>query len=202
MLQLIQYFPTISVGVFILIFLYGSRLYPGGSQAHQHDTGFSWRHNYWCDLMDSHGYNGKVNPARRISVWATLIMCLGIAVLFYQIPSDFGANEWQSLVIRGFGIGSALMASLIFTSWHNQVIGIGSLMALIALTLVFVILYKGNYMTLFNFGIICCVVMVLNNYIYYSKNGLQHLPWIQKISIAIVLTWVILLNMEGINLRS
>lgn len=191
------YIPTICVILFLLLFLYCTTLYPGSSQHDILSKGFSWQHNYWCDILDEYTYDEHHNPARIWGIAATLILCLGTGWLFYQFPNQFGATTTEIWMISGFGIASMLVGSLIFTSLHNQVIGITSGLALIALLTMFYVLFRKQEWPLFYYGVFACGVMLINNYIYYSKNGIEHLPWIQKVSFLIVLAWIVMINVRG-----
>jgi len=192
----VTYIPTICVVLFILLFIYCSFLYPGSSQHDINSEGFSWQHNYWCDIMDIQTYDQRDNPARIWGIIATLILCIGTGWLFYQFPSQFGTTNTEKWLVSGFGIASMLVGSLIFTSLHNQVIGITSGLALVAILTMFYVLFRQQEWPLFYYGVFACVVMLANNHIYYSKNGIEHLPWIQKISFLIVLAWIVMIDMK------
>lgn len=194
-----SYLPTICVILFLLLFLYCTTQYPGSSQFDIQSVGFSWQHNYWCDILDRHTYAEVPNPASKWGIFATLILCIGTAASFYQFPNHFSASSSEMWIISGFGILSMLVSALIFTPLHNQVIGISSGLALIAILAMFYVLFQKSEFTLFYYGVFACVVMLINNYIYYSKNGVYHLPWIQKISIVIVLVWIVMLNIQGVS---
>jgi hypothetical protein len=45
-------------------------------------------------------------------------------------------------------------------------------------------------------GVVCVLLLIINNYIYFSRNFVEVLPLLQKITFAIVLIWIIGLNME------
>jgi len=194
---MVSYIPTICIVLFILLFIYCTTLYPGSSQHDMLSKGFSWQHNYWCDILDEHTYAENPNPARRWGILATLILCIGTGWLFYQFPDRFGGTNTEKWLISGFGIASMLVGSLIFTSLHNQVIAITSGLALVAILTMFYVLFRQQEWPLFYYGVFACVVMLANNYIYYSKNGVEHLPWIQKISLLIVFAWIVMLNLKG-----
>lgn len=194
-----SYTPTFCVIIFLLIFLYCTFLYPGSSQHDINSLGFSWQHNYWCDVLDPYTYGEVPNPASRWGIFATIILCFGTGALFYQFPILFKSTQKQLWVISGFGLLSMLTASLIFTSLHNYVIAISSLLALIAILMMFYVLYQKAEWSLFYYGVFTCVVMLVNNYIYYSRQGVEHLPWIQKISMVIVLLWIVLVNIQGVQ---
>jgi len=194
-----SYIPTFCVILFLLLFLYCTTLYPGSSQHDINATGFSWQHNYWCDIMDIKTYDQRDNPARIWGIIATIILCIGTGWIFYQFPNHYGSTSTEKWIISGFGIASMLAGSMIFTSFHNQVIGIASALALVAIIVMFYVLFRQQEYPLFYFGVFACLIMLFNNYIYYSKNGIENLPWIQKVSFVIVLTWIVMIDIQGIG---
>jgi len=180
-----------------LIFLYCTTLYPGSSQHDINAVGFSWQHNYWCDILEIKTYDAQRNPSAYWGIFATLLLCVGTGWLFYQFPDHFDATINEKRIIWGFGITSMAIASVIFTPLHNYVIAAASGLALVALLVMFYVLFRQQEWPLFYYGAFACVVMLINNYIYYSGNGLAHLPWIQKISILIVLAWIVMIDIHG-----
>jgi len=48
-------------------------------------------------------------------------------------------------------------------------------------------------------GLICIMLLGMNNYIYYTQQFIDALPFIQKITFAFVLIWIIGLNYEMIK---
>jgi hypothetical protein len=53
----------------LILFIFSSLLYSGGSEINPNSTGFNWINNYYCDLMLQNGFNGRPNPARPFSIW-------------------------------------------------------------------------------------------------------------------------------------
>ncbi|WP_162268269.1 hypothetical protein [Hymenobacter sp. PAMC 26628] len=64
------------------------------------------------------------------------------------------------------------------------------MLGLIALAGTFVGLYKTRLVGYFWVGILCVLLMVVNNYVYYTKHLLCYLPIIQKITQVVVLGWI------------
>ena len=191
------YIPTICIAIFLLLFLYCTTLYPGSSQHDINALGFTWQHNYWCDILEIETYDEQRNPSSYWGIAATLFLCLGTGWLFYQFPNHFGATLTEKWVIWGFGITSMVIASVIFTPLHNYVIALASGLALIAILTMFYVLFHQTQWPLFYYGVFACIIMLINNYIYYSRIGVGHLPWIQKISLVIVLAWIIMIDIQG-----
>lgn len=60
--RFLAYTPSIGILIFVGLFFYSSIVYPGGSQANLNAVGFSWAHNYWCNLMNERGIHDQINP--------------------------------------------------------------------------------------------------------------------------------------------
>jgi len=193
-----QYIPTYAVIIFIVLFLISTILYTGGSQADINSTGFSWFHNYWCDLIWPTNHRDEPNPAAYSAIPAMIILCLGLVFLFYQFPKYYHTDPSTTMLIRIFGTGSMICASLLFTPLHDIMIPLASLCGFVALVAIFYVLFSQTDKTLFYFGLICMIVMGLNNVVYYSNSEslIYYLPLLQKISFLVVLTWIVSLNLS------
>jgi hypothetical protein len=60
--------PAAGSVVFALMYFIATLLYPGGSQADKAAIGFSWLHNYWCNLMNENGINGEPNRGQMMAL--------------------------------------------------------------------------------------------------------------------------------------
>ncbi len=188
------YLPTIGILLFLLLFVYSSTLYPGGSQADLSSKGFDWYHNYWCNLLRVEGMNGKPNPARPFAIFAMLILCISFAVFFYQFSISMPMSPFWKYAIQISGMLSMVFAMLLFTSFHDQSIIISSIFGLVAIIGMVVVLWQNQSNTfLWSFGF-CLFLFAINNYIYYSNHYVEVLPFVQKISLAATLVWISCMN--------
>lgn len=186
--------PTIGILIFVGLYVYSANLYPGGSQANPNSVGFDWINNYWCNLMNENGMNGQINPARTYAITAMVILCVSLALFFVQFAQNFAKNRFWKLIIKIFGILTMAIAGLIFTKYHDLMTTVSSIFGVFVVIGIIWEVYKSN-LNLFKFGgIVCLILLVLNNYIYYSGYGTSYLPFIQKITFAIVLIWITGLN--------
>ncbi len=188
-------FPAIGILIFFGIYFYASTLYPGGHQADYSAPGFSWIHNYWCDLMDTEAYNGEINPAQPYALSAMIMLCLSLSVFFYHFPKYFHVSVLWNRAIRIFGITSMVAAILVASPLHNAMIAIASILGLFALLGIIyaVIKHKLRWFTVV--AVVCILLIGFNNYSYYSRQFVEWLPLLQKISFAIVLGWLFFLNL-------
>ncbi len=138
--------------------------------------------------------NGQINPARTYAITAMVILCVSLIFFFVQFAQKFAQNRFWKHVIKIFGILTMFFAILIFTKYHDLMTTISSVFGFFVVIGIIYEVYRSN-LNLFKIGgIICLILLVLNNYIYYTGNGIDYLPLIQKITFAIVLIWIIGLN--------
>jgi hypothetical protein len=181
--------PITGIIVFALLYIIATTLYPGGNQADTTAAGFSWRHNYWCNLLNEKAMNGAANTARPVALTAMMALCVTLASFWYLLAAVQPFSSLQKKLLLGSGISSAVAGVFIFTPYHDAMINISGVMAVVAFTLLMSALYKNRWLALFYAGVFNIVLILLNNYIYYTKNGLAFLPVVQKISFAIFLGW-------------
>lgn len=188
--------PFIGIGLFVLLYIYAATLYPGGSQENLQSEGFDWVHNYWCNLMNEEGMNEQHNPARPFAIAAMIILCSSLATFFIQFAQTFSKTSlWRKLILYCGSI-SMVFAILIFTPLHDLMTTISSVFGLVVVIGIIKEIYASS-LTFYKFtGIFCIALLAANNYIYYTKNGIEGLPLLQKITFAIVLLWILGLNLE------
>ena len=138
--------------------------------------------------------NGQINPARRYAITAMVILCASLALFFVQFAQKFAQNRFWKSTIKIFGILTMALAVLTFTKYHDLMTILSSILGVFVVIGIIWEVFKSN-LTLFKIGgIVCLILLGVNNYIYYSGNGIEHLALIQKITFAIVLIWIIGLN--------
>ncbi|MEZ0541630.1 hypothetical protein [Fibrella arboris] len=182
--------PLWGIGMFLVLFFWAAYLYPGGSQADRSATGFSWMHNYWCNLLSEQAINGSPNPARPVALTAMVILCVSLSVFWYLLPLLFSLTRRNRRLLQWMGICAMLSSLFIFTAYHDVVIMIASLFGFFALLGTFAGLYSSHLINLFWFGIGCLLLMAVNNYIYYTDTLMDYLPVVQKVTFAVVLFWI------------
>jgi len=166
-------------------------LYPGGSQVNKNAVGFSWINNYWCNLLNESAINGQHNPAKPIAMTGMFILCLTLIFFWFLFPRHINVSKTLKRVIQISGTVAMSIAFFLFTNIdHDLVTNLASIFGLIATIEVFVGLYKAKWLKLFTFGLLNILLVVLNNYVYYTKGLIIYLPVIQKISFAAFLIWI------------
>ncbi len=194
--KLLLWSPVLGMSVFILFYVLATFKYPGGSYTDYSQMGFSWQHNYLCDLLDSDAVNGAPNPASTTSRIGLGFLCFGISTLWYLIPQLFPKNKFTYIVIRAAGIGSMLTVIFLAYGAHDLVVRIAGILGLLALLITFKALYDSRYHGLLVYGIISLLLVAANFYIYESRNGSYWLPLLQKFTFLSCMGWFLLLNVK------
>lgn len=188
--------PVIGFCLFIILYFVAAALYPGGSEVNRSAKGFSWMHNYWCDLLETHAENGEPNKAKTIAIIAMSVLCLSIALFWHFIPRLFSFKSLFKKIIQYTGILSMIILVFLQVDFHDMVINISGVLGIIAIAGTLIGLYKNQSYILFILGLLCVFLFFLNNYIYYTKQWLYHLAIIQKLSFLLFLLWFSLINIQ------
>ena len=183
--------PVAGSLIFVFLYFIATLFYPGGSQANIHSVGFSWRNNYWCNLLNNNSINGQHNTAKPIAMMAMIVLCLSLSYFWISFPVILNLHKRLKRVIQFSGVLAMLAAFLLFTNFnHDIVTNIASAFGMIAIVATFAGLFKAKWFGLFTLGLFNIVLIAVNNYLYYTKGLLVYLPVIQKISFAFFLIWI------------
>lgn len=191
----ILFLPILGILLFVAMYIIAAAIYPGGSQADIHSTGFSWKDNYWCNLFNKTAINGEPNPARPVAVIAMLI--LGVSLQFFwmmiALLEAYGRFLRRLIIISSVAC-TILISSLAASAPHDLAVNLASLTGLVATVCTMAVLYKLEWKTLFSFGLINILLVAVNNYVYYSEQLIIWLPVIQKITFLFFLLWICCIN--------
>jgi len=190
--------PLFATLLFVCLYVTAALLYPGGSQEDPQARGFIWAHNYWCNLLNEKAVNGQPNTARPVALASLVLMCLGLMSFWWTFPRHAPFSAGWRTVFQVSGVVSMLIGTFLITPWHDLIINVSTLLALVAMTGTFIGLYKLRWLFLFWMGLFILVLIALNNLLYYHQGlGLLHyLPIVQKISFAYVLGWISLISLR------
>ncbi len=184
------YIPLAGIPAFIILYFIATLYYPGGHPEDPHASGFSWLHNYWCNLLNEKAMNGAWNPGRPVSLAGMILLCISLATFWFYYPVKSVIREKTQWVIRTSGVLAMLAALFITVFDHDTVTNIASLLGLLAVTGTLIVLYKTKQVCLFRFGLLNIVLVGVNNLFYYTPSLLPYLPLVQKVSFASVLCWI------------
>lgn len=180
--------------VFILLYIIATFYYPGGHHTEKTARGFSWLHNYWCNLMGEKGVNGEPNGARSIAFAAMGVLCVTMAVFAYIFPGQVPFRKWVRIMLQLSGIGSMMVAFFIFTEQHDLLINIASLLGVVGAIGTMIGLRMLRWNNLFWFGVFNLVLVVLNNVLYHNEGLIFALPVVQKITFLSFLLWISMMS--------
>ena len=173
----------------LLIFT-ATRLYPGGSQNDAQSVGFSWQHNYLCNLFSRTAVNGYDNPSRYWAIAGMGFLCISFALFFYSFSKKISSPS-AAKVIKYFGILGMVFAFFIFTEYHNLMITLSSSFVLISLFYIAVYIFRSKIWFLKIWTIISLLVLIVCNYMYYTQSYLSILPIMQKLVFICTVVWIL-----------
>ncbi len=185
--------PLAGILVFVLLYMLAASRYPGGSYAVPRQEGFSYTHNYLCDLLDEEAINGELNTSRFFARWSLGVLCASLLILWYQLPKIFNSAGWKVFLIRGFGMLS--LGTLIFLAedTHDRTVRIAGIFGVMALFGFSIELYRAGYRNLFLIAVMNLLIFLLNYYIYETGTFRMALPLIQKFTFLLFMFWFVLL---------
>ena len=188
--------PIAGILLFVTLYILAALQYPGGSQANPVSKGFSWMDNYFCNLLNQTAINGHPNKGQPIAIASLMVLALSLALFWWNFPKFLPLNKIQSQIIRLSGVGSMMIACLLFTNInHDLITNTASLFGLIAILIAMWVLYQNKRMFIFVFGLFNLLLVIVNNWFYYDPSLIKYLPLIQKISFASFLVWVCCINL-------
>jgi hypothetical protein len=192
----IRYLPTIGILIFIGLYFYASKLYPGGSQIDVTSLGFDWQNNYWCNLMGETALNGEKNNARPVAIGAITMLCASMAFFFFQFANHFEKNKTWNTIIKISGALGMFSAVFIFTVLHDVMTTILSVCGTLVIVGMVRALYRKKLYLFVVMGILCMVIVAVNNLFYYNQNFNQYSPLVQKGAFILILSWTVGLNLK------
>jgi len=126
---------------------------------------------------------------------------LSLLVFFYMFSETLSTNQIWKKVIQISGTISLIFASLLFTKLHDFVTTLSSIIGLFALIGIILGVAKSNLILYKITGIASMILLLINNYIYYTRQFIYSLPLIQKFTFLIILLWIVGLNYKMIQIK-
>lgn len=192
----------IGIAIFAILFVHSTLIYPGGSTADFDAVGFSWQHNYVCNLMNHLAMNGEPNPGRPFAITAIIILALTIAFFFYDFAKLMQYQKVFTPSIQYCGVAAMLLSTLLFTRFHDVVSIVSSILGAVAVVGVMRTLLVEKWTGFFISGVLVVLLLAANNFIYFTGAGQEYLALLQKWTFLIVLLWILVLHRYMINEKS
>lgn len=189
--------PLFGIPLYLVLYGISTRFYPGGSEADPHAIGFSWIHNYWCNLLDRFAMNGEPNEARPMAMVAMGLLCIALSVFFVCFPHGTSVKAWVKGTVRFGGVAAMTCGALMGVFDHDLMTNIASLFGILAVGGTLIILKRRNWNLLFRMGLAIILLVGLNNLFYYTDNLRLYLPVVQKLTFLWVLAWVWLVSRKA-----
>lgn len=182
--------PVIGCLCFVVLYVVASLYYPGGNYEDKNFKGFSWAHNYWCNLLGDSAINGRPNGARPFAFAAMAVLVGSLVLFWYLFPGFAGFEKKIRYMLQTSGVLAMLISAFIFTPLHDVLINIAGAFGLIALGGTMWGLKKLNWNGLYYMGFLIVILILLNNFLYYRSDPRHWLAVVQKISFALFLVWI------------
>jgi hypothetical protein len=189
--RLISWIPAVSVGIFTGLYALSAYLYPGGTRDDPSRVGFSLVDNYWCDLLDARTCGGRLNPSRPIALAAMIVLCAGLSVLWWTVPTLFQGARRRGRLVRSAGLASAVVTPLVGTPFHDSAINAAGLLGVAAFGATITAAGNDGGRAPGFLAVSTLVLMAANFIIWETGAGLLVLPLIQKVAFASFLLWVV-----------
>lgn len=185
-----KYSVAIILILALMLLLISTFLYPGGSQLDKNAIGFDWTNNYLCNLFNEKAVNGSENPARTPAICGMILLCVSFTLFFIHFSKKI-PKKLDAQIIQYSGVGAMISAFFLVTSYHDVMTIFASTLGLLSLFYILVYTFKSKLAFLKYLSLLSILILYLNNYIYYTQNGLAWLPILQKISFLTLFIWLI-----------
>ena len=179
------------MGIFVVLYVWAALYYPGGSWVNPDAPGFSFWHNYLCDLLDYKALNGQINSGRLFARAALGVLCISLIYFWFYLPHLFQQKNWNTVLMWVSGILALITTMLLSSGTHDLTVRIAGGLGVVAFLSAFAELRKGHYLGLMRFGYFCLIIFLGNYYIYETGSGLYSLPVIQKITFSSFIIWFV-----------
>ena len=186
--------PVAGVVASVMCYLYAASLYPGGTRADHTTRGYSHMSNYWCDLLDQVSYSGDVNAGRPFAVLATIVLPLSLIPLWIRAPLLFPEESSSRRIVRVTGPAAMVLSALVFTSLHDLVINVASVLGFICFVATTLGLARSRRLALAGLGLIPLGLGLVNWVMWQTGWLLEAMPAIQKMAYASFFAWVVATN--------
>lgn len=189
------------ISIFILFFMIAAAHYPGGSNFNSTSVGYSWKENFWCELLGQSAKNSMPNSSRPYALTGMICLSVGVSAFWWLVTQDLFRNRSIKLAVRSFGILSMILSSFIFSHYHDLFIFGSVISGSIAFIFLFNELWKRNKIIPFTSGITFLVLIFINCFIYLTGFGELWLPSLQKLTFLYTLIWISYISISYNQLR-
>ena len=187
----LPYITIAAMGAYLIVFSIAALDYPGGSTNIPDYIGYSFFHNFLCDVMNPVTQTGVLNHARPLAIVSHLILSFTMISFFYLLPEIFSVKNRNTKLTRGFGMLTMFVFIFMYTEHHDSIVTATAVLGTIALIPFFIELANYPNLGLKNLARICFGLSLIVFLIFVSKIGFYYLPFIQKMAFVLDASWVI-----------
>ena len=167
--------------VSLALFVLAASFYPGG---------YDWEHDFISALFAPSTATGAANKTRYLTVFAMVVFCLSVAVLFRVLSSRTSSRVHKKTLGSG-GFGSMVYAFLVVTSMHDLLVGIALLFFVPAMLAALHLMSAEGRPALGWAGSMCLALLLASAVMYYGSVLWHLLPLAQKVSLVACVSWLL-----------
>jgi hypothetical protein len=186
--------PLVGVACFLAFYFSAAAIYPGGTEGDHQSAGYSHLWNFWCDLLHPVSYSGVMNGGRPFALAGTIALPLSLIPLWLLAPLLFLRRSALDPFVRAAGVLAMVLASLVWTPFHDLSIEGSSLFgfgAFIAAELGFL---RAGRRRLFAVGIAPVLFGAATFLMWKTGAGAVAIPLVQKAAYATFLVWIVVVS--------
>jgi hypothetical protein len=187
----LPYAPAVGVVAFFGLYAIAALLYPGGSDDDPRRPGFSFVHNYFCDLLAPVAVNGAQNTGRVFGLVAMVLIVPTLGLFWHSVVALYPKLRAHVVTTRVAGTVSAAATLLLLTPFHDLAVEVGGSFGLVAFLAVLFALPRARHGVLFAGGIAAGAVSSACFFIWRTGIGVAALAPLQKLAFALFLAWVL-----------
>ena len=195
----LPYLTIVGLGIFLVVFTIAAYNYPGGSSNLPEYNGYSFFHNFLCDVMKPVTQTGVINKARPLAIVSHLILSFTMISFFYLLPELFSFSNKNTKLTRAFGMLTMTVFIFMYTPYHDSIVTATAILGTVALIPFLIELPKYPNIGMKNLAKVCFGLSVIVFLIFVSKIGFYYLPFIQKIAFVLDGSWVIWVSLTVIK---
>lgn len=183
--------PIIGMALYLIVFFFAALQFPGGSFNYPEAQGYSFFHNFLCDVMDPVTKGGVVNPIRMLAIVSHLVLSVTMISFFYLLPEIFQRRNLNLTVVRYAGMVTMFVFIFMYTRYHDVIVTLTGILGTIALVPFFIELRDYSNRGLKLLAWVCFSFSIIVFIIFETKFGFYYLPSLQKLTFILDAWWVI-----------
>ncbi len=185
------FIPIVGMALYLVVFVLSAMDYPGGSENVPSAIGYSFFHNFLCDVMDPITLGGVLNPARALATVSHLILSVTMIAFFYLLPEIFSWSNRNTTIMRFMGMLTMTVFVFMYTPFHDEIVTATGVLGTVALVPFFIEMRKYPNGLLKTLAYTCFALSIIVFFIFETRMGYYYLPFLQKITFFFDAWWVI-----------